>query len=154
MAASGQLLSERCSGLSSKGPGVHVVSGRPSYTASAEPASSYGMLDGAYVHRLSLGRSIGREKIRSRVAGYLKLIWLRGYPVRFLFVRDGASKQSLQKRTKQEEPTQVPFLPFQPEERFVDLLPASDACFVSHGPGLERFSAPSRAYIFLSAAAH
>ncbi|HDN19620.1 MAG TPA: glycosyltransferase WbuB [Candidatus Acetothermia bacterium] len=76
---------------------------------------------------------------------------LRGEPVRFLFVGDGAKRQHLVKRVEKEGLDQVSFLPFQPEDRFIQLVAASDACLVALEPGLERLAVPSRAYTFLSA---
>ena len=76
---------------------------------------------------------------------------LRGEPVRFLFVGDGAKRQHLVRRVEKEGLDQVSFLPFQPEDRFIQLVAASDACLVALEPGLERLAVPSRAYTFLSA---
>ena len=45
----------------------------------------------------------------------------------------------------------VHFLPYQPEEQFAQIVRESDACFVTLHPGLDSYSAPSRAYTFLSA---
>ncbi len=72
-------------------------------------------------------------------------------PVRFLFVGDGAKNESITRRAHSESLTNVSFLPFQPEERFAEIIAASDACFVVLQPGLERVAVPSRAYTFLSA---
>jgi glycosyltransferase involved in cell wall biosynthesis len=77
---------------------------------------------------------------------------LQGLPVRFLFVGDGAKRQHLINRAQAEGLTQVEFLPFQPEDRFVQLLSASDACLVCLQPGMERLAVPCRSYTFLSAA--
>jgi len=76
---------------------------------------------------------------------------LRGLPIRFLFVGDGAKRQHLVRRVEREGLDRVHFLPFQPEDRFVQLVAASDACLVALEPGLERLAVPSRAYTFLSA---
>lgn len=72
-------------------------------------------------------------------------------PVHFLFVGDGAKREGLVRRVEGEGLKRVRFLPFQPEERFVQLVAASDACFVVLKPGLERLAVPSRAFTFLSA---
>lgn len=76
---------------------------------------------------------------------------LEGLPVKFLFVGDGAKRGHLVRRVKEEGLDSVFFLPFQPEDRFVRLVAASDACFVALEPGLERLAVPCRAYTFLSA---
>lgn len=76
---------------------------------------------------------------------------LHDAPVSFLFIGDGARRESLIRRVKNEGLKNVKFLPFQPEERFVQLVAAADACFVVLQPGLERLALPSRAFTFLSA---
>ncbi len=73
-------------------------------------------------------------------------------PVRFVFVGDGAKRQMLTERVEREALDRVMFLPYQPEQRFTELLAASDACFVAFEPGMEKYAVPSRAYTFLSAA--
>lgn len=311
VASTGQLAAEICSSLAQSGLEVYVVTGQPSYTSSAPEAPPLEVLDGVHVHRVSLGRARGRERITSRLAGYIRFLWgawrlartlvkieqpaivltfhnppfvgvigaylasryklryvyvlhdihpdilitthwsflprpvvwlwerlnhwifseadsvivlgegmkrtltdgkgvppekvyviptwgrpeleptprdpsireelgigdeellllysgnmgimhpldpildaaalLQGLPVRFLFVGDGAKRQHLVRRVEKEKLSQVGFLPFQPEDRFIQLLAASDACFVALEPGLERLAVPSRAYTFLSA---
>jgi len=76
---------------------------------------------------------------------------LQGAPVRFLFVGDGAKRERLTRRVEREGLRQVDFLPFQPEERFVQLVAAADACVVVLEPGLEWLAVPSRTFTFLSA---
>lgn len=76
---------------------------------------------------------------------------LQGFPVRFLFVGDGTKRQHLVRRVENEKLNSVTFLPFQPEDRFIQLVAASDACLVALEPGLEELAVPSRAYTFLSA---
>jgi glycosyltransferase involved in cell wall biosynthesis len=78
-------------------------------------------------------------------------VLLQGEPVLFLFVGDGAKREALLRRVEREGLENVKFLPFQPEERFVQLVAAADACFVVLEPGLERLALPSRAFTFLSA---
>ncbi len=76
---------------------------------------------------------------------------LQGLPVRFLFVGNGVKRPHLVARVEKEGIGQVVFLPFQPEDRFVRLVAAADACFVVLEPGMERLAVPSRAFTFLSA---
>lgn len=76
---------------------------------------------------------------------------IQGLPVRFLFVGDGAKRERLRKWVAREKLASVSFLPFQPEDRFVQLVAAANACFVVLEPGLERLAVPSRAFTFLSA---
>lgn len=310
VASTGQLAAEICSSLVKRGFEVHVVTGQPSYTASSPDAPAFEVLDGVHVHRVSLGRARGRERMRTRLIGYTRfllgawrvarslarrqhfdvvltfhnppfvgaigaylagkyklryvyalydihpdvllatgwrlprpvlLLWevlnrwifqrahavvvlgegmkqvlvegkgipaekvhvippwarpellpgphdqpirrelgisedellllysgnmgimhpldpildaaasLRGLPVRFVFVGDGARRRQLVERVEREKLEQVTFLPFQPEDRFRQLVAASDACFVVLQPGLERLAVPSRAFTFLSA---
>jgi len=76
---------------------------------------------------------------------------LRDLPIHFLFVGDGVRREHLLKRIQEEKLSQVIHLPFQPEERFVRLVAAADACLVTLEVGFERLAVPSRAYTFLSA---
>lgn len=311
IASTGQLAAEICSSLARQGFEVHVVTGQPSYTASAQKAPRFEVLDGVHVHRVPMGRFRGRERMMVRFGGYIRFMWgawrmarevvktehpdsvltfhnppligligayltrhyqlrytyalydihpdiliatrwtflprllvwlweklnhwvfseadaviilgegmkrtlvegkdvpsekvhviptwgrpelelaprnqsirdelgivdeellllysgnmglmhpldpildaaaeLQGLPVRFLFVGDGTKRQHLVRRVEKEKLDSVTFLPFQPEDRFIQLVAASDACLVALEPGLERFAVPSRAYTFLSA---
>ena len=76
---------------------------------------------------------------------------LRGQPFRFLFVGDGIKRDPLVSRAKREKLDKVCFLPFQPEERYIQLVSTADLCLVCFAPGMERFALPSRTYTFLSA---
>jgi colanic acid biosynthesis glycosyl transferase WcaI len=75
----------------------------------------------------------------------------RSAPLRFLFIGDGAKRESLRARVDAEGLDRVSFLPFQEEKRFVEILAASDACFVALEQGLEGLAVPSRAFTILSA---
>jgi len=72
-------------------------------------------------------------------------------PVRFLFLGDGVKRPSLIKRVSEEKIKQVKVLPYQPWDKFTQILACSHACFVPLGFGLEKLAVPSRAYTFLSA---
>jgi glycosyltransferase involved in cell wall biosynthesis len=76
---------------------------------------------------------------------------VKDIPVRFLFIGDGARRRHLVDRVRREGLDRVTFLPLQPEARFIDIIGASDACFVALRPGLERLAVPCRAYTLLSA---
>jgi len=76
---------------------------------------------------------------------------LRDAPLRFLFIGDGAKRAALRARVDAQRLERVSFLPFQEERRFVDILAASDACFVALEEGLEELAVPSRAFTILSA---
>jgi glycosyltransferase involved in cell wall biosynthesis len=76
---------------------------------------------------------------------------LRDAPLRFVFIGDGAKREPLLRRAEAEHLDRVSFLPFQPEARFIEILAASDACFVALSPGLEKLAVPSRAFTLLSA---
>ncbi len=110
--------------------------------------------------RADLG--IGEEELLLLYAGNMGILhpldpildaaaMLQGMPVRFLFVGDGARRESLRERVQNERIKQVMFLPYQPEERFAQLIAASDVCLVVLSPGMERLALPSRAFTFLSA---
>ena len=75
----------------------------------------------------------------------------RGLPVRYLFLGDGIKRPHLLKRAKEENIQQVKVLPYQPGDKFVQILARSHACFVPLDFGLEKLAVPSRAYTFLSA---
>ena len=75
----------------------------------------------------------------------------RGLPVRFLFLGDGVKRPHLLSRVRDEKIQQVTVLPYQPEDKFIQILACSHACFVVLGFGLEKLAVPSRAYTFLSA---
>lgn len=311
LASSGQLLAELCEALAQSGMEVHAVASQPSYTTGAEPAPAFEVLNGVNVHRVSVGGSVGREHMRTRVTGYAKFmfnawrkanslaqaqkpdvvltfsnpptvgligarvsrkfnaryvyvlydihpdvaiamgfarlpapaIWawhrmnqyilrradtvvvpgqamvdtlvenkgvprdrvqvipnwarpeiapaeqsqslrrelgvgegelmllyagnigilqqldpildaageLRNEGVKFVFLGDGARREELTRRAEREGMTNVSFLGFQPEDRFTKILSSADACLVTLQPGMDRLSAPSRAYTFLSA---
>lgn len=76
---------------------------------------------------------------------------LRGLPVHFLFIGSGVRAQYLVSKVKKENLANVRFLPYQPEEDFIQLIGAADACIVAFQFGMERITVPSRAYTFLSA---
>ena len=77
---------------------------------------------------------------------------LQKQPITFLFIGEGTSKDRLMLRVREENLTNVIFLSYQPELRFAQIVSLSDSCFVTLLPGLDAYSAPSRAYTFLSAA--
>ena len=311
VASSGQLLAELCEFLGSSGITVHVITGQPSYTADAQTAPKKELLNGVIVHRVSLGKSIGKNNIAIRFAGYCKFIWrawalsrkiarttkpnvvltlsnppivgllgallakrrkipfvyvlydihpdiliatkwmtlprivitvwnyansfifkyattiivpsstmkttlvghkaltegkikvianwarpeiknpsyettikttlgipqehmmvlyagnigimqqldpildtalqLKNLPIHFLFIGEGERKTELVQRANFEGLTHVHFLPYQPEQQFAQIVLESEACFVTLQLGLDAYSAPSRAYTFLSA---
>ena len=311
VASSGQLLAELCEFLSSGGITVHVVTGQPSYTTDAHPAPKEELLNGVIVHRVSLGKSIGKNNMATRFTGYCKFLWgswilsrkvarttnpnlvitlsnppivgllggilaktrkipfiyilydihpdiliatkwmniprilirawnytnsfifkcattiivpssamkatlidqksltedkikvianwarpevkdqgfstsiktklgipqdhvmvlyagnigimqqldpildaairLSKMPIHFLFLGEGEKKSELIQRVTEQKLTKVHFLPYQPEQQFSQIVLESNACFVTLQPGLDAYSAPSRAYTFLSA---
>jgi glycosyltransferase involved in cell wall biosynthesis len=75
IASTGQLAADICTDLARRGIEVHVVAGQPSYTAKAESAPSEEIRDGVHVHRVGLGGTRGREKMSTRVTGYLRFFW-------------------------------------------------------------------------------
>ncbi len=311
VASSGQLLAELCEFLSSQGMKVHVITGQPSYTSDAQASPKEEILNGVNVHRVSLGKSIGKNTLSTRIMGYLKFLWrswllsrkvarktnpnlvmtlsnppfvgliggvvsntrkipfiyvlydihpdiliatkwmnipqifikawnlinaiifryattiivpsstmkttlisrkslhekkirvipnwarpeikyqdqptsirsnlgipedhivvlyagnigimqqldpvldtacsLRTMPIHFVFIGEGEKKSELIQRTNTEGLSNVHFLPYQPEQQFAQIVLESNACLVTLQPGLDAYSAPSRAYTFLSA---
>ena len=311
LASSGQYLAELCEAFAESGMEVHAVASQPSYTDGAVPAPEFEVLNGVNVHRVSVGDSVGRERMRTRVSGYAKfmfnawrkadalartlapdivltfsnpptvgligarvsrkygaryvyvlydihpdvvmatgfaklpppVVWawnrmnrfilrradtivvpgramvdtlvekkgitrdrvkvipnwgrpevgfakqseslrrelgvaegelmllyagnigilqqldpildaareVRDEGVKFVFLGDGARREELTNRAVREGMTNVSFLGYQPEERFRSILTSADACLVTLQPGMDRLSAPSRAYTFLSA---
>lgn len=76
---------------------------------------------------------------------------LRDYPVKFLFIGDGAKREFLIERVQNENITNVFFLPFQPENIFINILSSVDICLVTIGRGLEHLAFPSKTFTYLSA---
>lgn len=75
LASTGQLAAEICSSLALLGFEVHVVTAQPSYTSSALEAPQFEVLDGVFVHRISLGGTRGRERMMVRLEGYIRFLW-------------------------------------------------------------------------------
>ena len=75
----------------------------------------------------------------------------RGLPVHFLLVGDGARRAGLAARVEDEGIAQVSFLPYQSEERFAEIMAATDLSLVVLGPGLEGLAVPSKAYTAMGA---
>lgn len=76
---------------------------------------------------------------------------LKGKPVHFLFLGEGVRRAPMMAKAESEGLNNVAFLPYQPEDRFAQIVGASDACFVVLQPGLEHLALPCRAFTFLSA---
>jgi glycosyltransferase involved in cell wall biosynthesis len=71
--------------------------------------------------------------------------------VKFVFVGDGIKRKHLISRVMKEGLENVKFLPYQPKEKYENLLLSSDACFVVINPEAEKLAFPSKAFTFLSA---
>jgi glycosyltransferase involved in cell wall biosynthesis len=311
VASSGQLLADLCEFLYLEGIDVHVITGQPSYTTDAKNTHKYETLNGVHVHRVPMGKTVGRKSLFTRVYGYLRFLWgswrmsisitgslhpdvvltlsnpplvgligrsisrrmkvpylyvlydihpdilittkwirlpffaikiwsyinslifnssskiivpsesmkltltnqkhlpkekvvvipnwarpqidsarlptlsksdlgipennililyagnigimqqldpildtassLHGHPITFLFIGEGAYKTNLMSRVAQESISNITFLSYQEEQKFSQIVSLADACFVTLQPGLDAYSAPSRAYTFLSA---
>ena len=76
---------------------------------------------------------------------------LRNYPVKFLFIGDGIKRKFLMERAQNEDIRNVFFLPFQPEDKFLNILGSVDVCLITIGKGLENLAFPSKTFTFLSA---
>ena len=74
VASSGQLLAELCEFLQSQNITVHVITGQPSYTSEAPTVPEEEILNGVTVHRVSLGKSIGKKTLLTRIKGYSKFL--------------------------------------------------------------------------------
>lgn len=72
-------------------------------------------------------------------------------PVKIIFMGDGANRKHLENRIAKENINNVIYIPYQPEDRFCDIVRSSDVCIVSLKKGMEKFAFPSRAMTFLSA---
>ncbi|MBC7232380.1 MAG: glycosyltransferase family 4 protein [Chloroflexi bacterium] len=74
VASTGQYAAEICEDLAREGFEIHVVTGQPSYTVSSPDAPPFEVRNGVYVYRVPLGRSRGRERMRTRLAGYMRFL--------------------------------------------------------------------------------
>lgn len=75
LASTGQLAAEICESLAEQGFEILVVTGQPSYTALSPTAPPYEVRNGVSVHRISMGEIRGRERLRTRLAGYVRFLW-------------------------------------------------------------------------------
>ena len=73
-------------------------------------------------------------------------------PLHILFLGGGSNWESVTNEAKNRKIDNVSFLPYQPIEFFKEIICSSDACIVSLGKGFEKYSVPSRAFTFFSAA--
>jgi len=76
---------------------------------------------------------------------------LLGKPIHFLFLGEGENKSDLIEKANKLQLSNITFLSYQPERDFAQIVKESDACIVSLQARLDSYSAPSRAYTFLSA---
>ena len=76
VASTGQYAADICSGLTSYGFEVHVVTGEPSYSINSPDAPDFEILNGVNVYRVPLGNVKGREDNKTRFKGYVR--FLRG----------------------------------------------------------------------------
>jgi colanic acid biosynthesis glycosyl transferase WcaI len=77
---------------------------------------------------------------------------LRGEPVRFAVVGDGVRKEQLQGRAKELGLENVKFFPFQPLERYPEVLAAADVTLVTLNSAATYASVPSKIYKQMAAA--
>lgn len=75
IAATGVLMTQLCEGLVEYGFDLTVVTAQPNYTTSDLTAAAFEIRNGVEVHRISLGRSVGRVSMRSRLGGYFKFLY-------------------------------------------------------------------------------
>lgn len=67
-------------------------------------------------------------------------------PVRFVIVGEGVKKETLMQDARQRRLDNVLFLPFQPRERFAEMLAAADASLVTLNAQSSSFSLPSKTF--------
>lgn len=77
--------------------------------------------------------------------------YLRGKPIQFLLIGDGAQKESLEAEVKRLGLDNVCFLPYQDKEVLPYSLTACDLSLISIAPGMETLVAPSKLYPTLAA---
>src|SRR3954447_7193999 len=72
-------------------------------------------------------------------------------PVRFVIVGGGVKRRHWVDEASRRGLDSINFLDHQPDEDFLRLIAAADACYVPLEEGMERYAAPSRGYAYLSA---
>jgi glycosyltransferase involved in cell wall biosynthesis len=72
-------------------------------------------------------------------------------PVRFLIVGGGVKRDHWAEQVASRGLERIRFLEHQPDEEFLRLIAAADACYVPLQEGMERYAVPSRGYAYLSA---
>jgi colanic acid biosynthesis glycosyl transferase WcaI len=77
---------------------------------------------------------------------------LRGLPIRFAIVGDGVQKQALVERAAAARLDNVQFYPFQPIERYGEVLAAADVTLVTLNSAATLASVPSKIYKQMAAA--
>ncbi len=73
-------------------------------------------------------------------------------PVRFVIVGEGVKKDALIQEARQRGLDNVLFLPFQPRERFAEMLAAADASLVTLNAQSSSFSLPSKIFNIMASA--
>lgn len=73
-------------------------------------------------------------------------------PVRFVIVGEGVKKEALVQNARQSALDNVVFLPFQPRERFGEMLAAADASLVTLNAQSSSFSLPSKTFNIMASA--
>lgn len=104
-------------------------------------------LDGQFVVMYSgnLGLSQNLEQVLEAAEA------LRGEPVRFVFVGEGAARPALEARVQERCLTNVQFQPYQPKERLAESLAAADLHLIPLRRGLGGCIVPSKLYGILAA---
>jgi len=69
-ATTGQHVTAICEALATRGDDVSVIAAQPSYLTDGAPAPPDERLNGVSVHRVDVGRRVGRENLAVRVMGY------------------------------------------------------------------------------------
>ncbi len=72
--------------------------------------------------------------------------------IRFIFINRGELKDVFRKKVDNLGLNNVIFIPFQPEDRFIQVLASSDVCIVSLDNNFSSYSVPSKIYTIMSSA--
>jgi len=78
------------------------------------------------------------------------MVKLRDYPIKFVCIGNGAKREDLIEKVKQNSLDNVLFLPYQDREDLPYSLTACDLSLVSVSPGMESLVAPSKLYSALA----
>ena len=94
--------------------------------------------------------NFGQHQNFDAILDAAKLLQRQNCPVTFAFVGDGAKRDYLAKRIREERIENARMFPFVPAEQFSDLLASSNVSLVALEPGAEGLGVPSKFYNILA----